>query len=61
MKKISTLYAIYMITVIPCNCTIFVGTFSDVYMNRNDLGHFMSNIRAPIAFTNILWIFFYFR
>jgi hypothetical protein len=61
MKKMSTIYAIYMITVISCTCTTFVGMFFDVYVNRDDLGHAMTNIRASIGFTNILWMFFYCR
>jgi hypothetical protein len=61
MKKMSTIYAIYMITVISCTCTTFVGMFVDVYIHRDDLGHAMTNIRASIGFTNILWMFFYCR
>ena len=61
MKKLSTLYAIYMITVISCSCTTFVGMFVDVYVHRDDLGHVMTNIRASIGFTNVLWVFFYCR
>jgi hypothetical protein len=58
MKKMSTLYAIYMITVISCACTTFVGMFADVYIHRDDLGHVMTNIRVWIGFTNSLWLFF---
>jgi len=61
MKKMSTLYAIYMITVISCTCTTFVGMFADVYMYRDDLGHVMTNIRASFGFTNVLWMSFYCR
>jgi len=61
MKKMSTLYAIYMITVISCSCTTCVGMFVDVYINRDDLGHVMTNIRASIWFTNVLWMLFYCR
>jgi len=61
MKKMSTLYAIYMITVISCSCTTFVGMFVDVYVNRDDLRHVMTNIRVSIGFTNALWKFFYCR
>jgi len=61
MKKMSTLYAIYMITVITCTCTTFVGMFVDVYMYSDDLGHVMKNIRISIGFMNVLWILFYFR
>jgi hypothetical protein len=61
MKNMPSLYAIYMITVISCTCTTFVGMFVDVYIHRDDLGHAMTNIRASIGFTNILWMFFYCR
>jgi len=61
MKKMSTLYAIYMITAISCTCTTFVGMFADVYIHRGDLGHVMTNIRASIWVTNVLWMLFYYR
>ena len=61
MKKMSTLYAVYMITVISCTCTTFIGMFFDVYVHRDDLGHVMTNIRASISFTNFLWMFIYCR
>jgi len=61
MKKMSTLYALYMITVISCTCTTFVGMFVDVYIHTGDLGHVMTNFRVSILFTNVLWMFFYCR
>jgi hypothetical protein len=61
MKKMSTLYAIYMITAISSTCTIFVGMFVDVYIHRDDLRHVMTNIRALIGIANVLWMFFYCR
>ena len=61
MDKMSTLYAIYMVTVISCTCTTYVGMFVDVYVNRDDLGHTMTNIRGSIGYTNVLWMFFYCR
>jgi len=61
MKKMSTLYIIYMITVISCTCTTFAAMFVDVYIYRGDLGHVMKNIRVSMGFTNVLWIIFYFR
>jgi len=61
MKKMSTLYAIYMTTVISCTCTTFVGMFVDVYIHRDDLEHVMTNIRVSIGFTNVFWMFFYCR
>jgi hypothetical protein len=61
MKNMSTLYVIYMMTAISCTCITFVGMFVDVYINRDDLGHVMTNIRASIGFTNVLWMVFYCR
>jgi hypothetical protein len=61
MKKISTIYATYMITVISSTCTTFVGMFVDVYIHRDDLGHIMTNILATIGIINAAWIIFYCR
>ena len=61
MKNMSTLYAIYMITVISCTCTTYVGMFIDVYIHRDDLRHFMTNIRVSIGFANVLWMILYCR
>ena len=61
MKKLSTLYALYMIIAISCTCTTFVGMFVDVYIHRDDLGHVMTNIRASISLTNVVWVFLYCR
>jgi len=61
MKNMSTLYAIYMIIAIASTFTVFVGMFVDVYIHRDDLGHAMTNIRASIALTNVLWMFSYCR
>jgi hypothetical protein len=61
MKNMSTLYAIYMITVISCTCTTLAGMFVDVYIHRDDMGHVMTNIRVSISITNALWTFLYCR
>jgi hypothetical protein len=61
MKNMSTLYAIYMITVISCTCITFVGMFVDVYIHRDNLGHVMTNIRVSIGVTDFLWMFLYCR
>jgi hypothetical protein len=61
MKKISTIYAIYMRTVIICTSTTYLGMFGDVYVHRDDLGRAMTTVRALIPFTNIMWIFSYCR
>jgi hypothetical protein len=61
MKKMSTIYAIYMITMISCTCITFLAMFVDVYIYRDDLGHVMTNIRDSIAITNVVWMFLYCR
>jgi hypothetical protein len=61
LKKMSTTYAIYMITVISSTCTALVGMFVDVYIHRDDLRHAMTNIRVSIGFTNVLLVFLYCR
>jgi len=58
MKKMSTVYVIYMITVTICSCSTFLGMFVDVYIHRDDLSHVMTTIRALTAMTNVLWIYF---
>ena len=58
MKKMSTLYVIYMTTAIICTFSTFVGMFVDVYLHRDDLGHVMTTIRLLTAMANALWIYF---
>jgi len=57
MKKISTIYTIYMITVIICASTTYLGMLGDVYIHRDDLERAMSTIRVLISVTNVMWIF----
>jgi hypothetical protein len=61
MKKISTIYALYMITVIICSCITYIGMFVDVYINKDELGRTMTNLRVSIPYTNFLFIYFYCR
>jgi len=61
MKKISTIYAIYMRTVIVCFSTTYLGMFADVYVHRDYLAVTMTKIRALIPFTTFMWLFSYFR
>jgi hypothetical protein len=61
MKKISIIYAIYMITAIFCTCTTVLGMFVDVCLQRDDLGHVMKNIRMLIPTANNWWIYAYAR
>ena len=61
MKKISTIYAVYMITVIICSCSTYIGMFVDVYIHWDDLGRSMTSMRMLIPFTNVMWISLYCR
>jgi hypothetical protein len=61
MKKISTIYAVYMITVIICSCSVIIGMFLDVYIKCEELGRTMSSMRVLISFTNVMWISLYCR
>jgi hypothetical protein len=57
MKKISSVYVIYMITANISTCSTFLGMFVDVYIHRHDLGHVMTNIRALTAVILLLRIY----
>jgi len=61
MKKISTLYAAYMITVIICSSITFIGIFADVNVHWDNLGRAMTSVRMLFSFTDIMWIFSYCR
>jgi hypothetical protein len=58
MMKMSTIYAIYMITVNFCACCTVLGMFVDVCIHRDDLVQAMSNIRQLFAMVVIVWIYF---
>jgi len=58
MKNVSTLYAIYMIIVIVCTSSTFVGMFVDVYLHRDDMRHIMTNVRVLTGFTSVVWTYF---
>jgi hypothetical protein len=61
MKKVSPIYAVYMITTIVCTCSTFLGMFFHAYMHRDNLGITMKTIHMLIGFTNIVWLFSYCR
>ena len=61
MKKVSTIYAVYMITVTVCCCSTVIGMFVDVYIHWDELGRAMATVRVLIPFVNIIWIFSYCR
>ena len=61
MKKLKPLFTIYMVTVITCSCSAFIGLYVDVYIHRDDLGRAMTTMRVLLPFTNAMWIFSYSR
>jgi len=61
IKKISPIYAIYIVTVIICACTTYLGMCVDVYIHRDNLERAMTTLRILIPFTNAIWIFWYCR
>jgi len=61
MKEIPTIYAAYMITVIICSSSTFIGIFADVNVHWDNLGRAMTSMRALFLFTNVMWIFSYCR
>jgi len=58
MKKISTIYGVYITAVIICSCSMFTGMFVDVYIHLEELGRAMTTMRVLIPFTNVIWIYF---
>ena len=61
MKKVSTIYAVYMITVTLCICSMFIGMFIDVFINWDELGRAMTTARVLIPLTNVIWMYSYYR
>ena len=61
MNKISTTYAIYMVTVVFCTCTTIIGLVVGVYEHRDDLGHIMTSTRVLMPLMNDIVIYFYCR
>jgi hypothetical protein len=61
MKKVSTIYAIYMRTVFICVSTTYLGVCVDMYVHSEDLGRAMTIMRVLFSFTNIMWVFLYCR
>jgi hypothetical protein len=60
-QKVSTIYAIYMRTVIFFSCASFLGTFVDAYIHRDDLEHTIQDVSLLIPMSNNLWIYIYCR
>jgi hypothetical protein len=61
MKKVSTLYAVYVVTNVVCFSTTYLCMCVDVYIHRNDLGNAMTTVRVLFTFTDIMWLFSYCR
>ena len=61
IKKISPIYAFYIVTVIICASTSYIGMCVNVYINRDDLGRAMTAMRMLIPFTNVMWLLSYCR
>jgi len=61
MMKTSAIYNVYIITVILCSCSTYIGMLVDAYIHRDNLGRAMTTIRMLIPFTNTMWIFLYCR
>jgi len=58
MKRMSTLYAIYMITVNICTHSTLIGMFVDVYIHRDDLARVMTNLRVLTGMSSLVWNYF---
>jgi hypothetical protein len=61
MKKVSTVYTVYVITGILCNCSMIIGMFVDVYIHWDELGRAMTSLRVLIPLTNAFWMYSYYR
>jgi hypothetical protein len=61
LKQVPTIYAVYMMTMIICSCSTYIGILVDVYIHWDDLGRAMTTMRALIPFTNMMWTFSYCR
>ena len=61
MNKISTTYAIYMLTVVFCTCTTIIGLVVGVYEHRDDLGYIMKSMRVLMPLLNDIVIYVYCR
>jgi len=61
MKKVLTVYNVFMKTVLICSCSTYIGMLVDVYIHRDDLGRAMTSLRVLIPVTNTMWIFSYCR
>ena len=61
VKKISTIYAIYMTALIFCGFCLYIGLLLEAYVHCDDLGRSMTAMRLLIPLTNVVWIYTYCR
>jgi hypothetical protein len=61
INKISLIYAVYVITVVLCSSSTFIGFIVGVYEHRDDLGHIMTSLRMLMPLMNVMIIYVYCR
>jgi hypothetical protein len=61
MNKMSTIYAVYMMTVMFCSSSTLIGLIVGVYEHRDDLGHIMTSMRVLMPLMNVIIIYAYCR
>jgi hypothetical protein len=61
MKKISSVYAVYMATLIFSSFTTYVGMLFDVYVHWDNFGRTVTTLHVLIPLTNIMWLYTYCR
>jgi len=61
MKKVTTNYAVYMITLILCSFTTYICMVVNVCLHWDDLGCTMTSMLVLIPITNKMWIMLYYR
>ena len=61
MKKISTIYSVYMTTVIICGFATYIGLLLDGYVHLEDLERTMSSMRVFSPATNMMLLCTYCR
>jgi hypothetical protein len=57
MKKMSTVYVIYIINAIISTFSMLLGMFVEVYIYRDDLSHVISNIRPLFGISGLVWLY----
>jgi len=57
LKKISTIYFMFIITMVICSCSTLTGMSLEVYVHWDDMGRAMATVRALVPCINCMWIF----